>query len=98
MAVAVVNRIRAPSREALEAVVARFRGRAGLVDRMPGFEGIELLVDWEGLEVLVVTRWRSREDFERWASSREFREAHSRLEAAVEGLESEGRIYEIIPV
>ncbi len=92
--VVAVNRIRASSREALEALVEAFRGRRGLVDSMPGFECFALLVDWDRLEALVVTRWRDRESLEKWLWSEEFRRAHRG--ARLEGVESEGGVYEVV--
>lgn len=91
-----INRIRAGSREALERLVEAFRGRKGLVDRMPGFQGFALLVDWERLEALVITRWESREAFEAWVRSEEFQRAHSGSRGPAGDLESEGGLYEVV--
>ena len=68
-----------PMREELE---RRFAGRAGLVEQADGFEGFELLRPLEGTDrYLVYTRWRSEEDFQRWAASRSFREGHAQAAA-----------------
>ena len=68
-----------PMREELE---RRFAGRAGLVEQADGFEGFELLRPVEGTDrYLVYTRWRSEEDFQRWAASRSFREGHAQAAA-----------------
>jgi heme oxygenase (mycobilin-producing) len=56
----------------------RFAGRAGSVERSPGFEHFELLRPLEGTgSYLVYTRWRSREDFEAWTSSQSFAGGHA---------------------
>jgi heme-degrading monooxygenase HmoA len=55
-----------------------WRQRAGRVDSMPGFHGLEVLRDAsEPGNYLVVTRWEAREDFERWASSPAFAAGHA---------------------
>jgi len=77
MVVVIINRITVDDKEALERVVDRFRNRAGLVDEMDGFLGIELLVNEEDLEIMVLTRWKDRDSLNRWLSSPEFRKAHS---------------------
>ena len=65
----------AEMREELE---RRFAARAGLVDSAEGFEGFELLRPVEGTDrYLVYTRWRSEEDFQRWAQSQAFQEGHA---------------------
>ncbi len=53
--------------------------RAGMVDHMPGFQGMEVLRDGQQAgHYLVVTHWDTKEDFERWASSPEFTAGHAR--------------------
>ncbi|HEX6969458.1 MAG TPA: antibiotic biosynthesis monooxygenase [Micromonosporaceae bacterium] len=49
----------------------RFAARAGLVEQAEGFERFELLRPIDGTDqYLVYTRWRSKEDFERWRAGR----------------------------
>jgi heme-degrading monooxygenase HmoA len=56
----------------------RFAARAGAVDSQEGFEGFELLRPTDGREQwLVVTRWRSEVDFERWVNSPAFAHGHA---------------------
>ncbi|MCE4624926.1 MAG: antibiotic biosynthesis monooxygenase [Desulfurococcales archaeon] len=95
MVVAIVNRIVAEDEEVFDRIIERFKNRARLVDRMPGFMGIELFVNRERREVLVITRWRSREDMERWLESAEFRMAHR---GGGSRASSEGIVYEVIEV
>lgn len=46
----------------------RFAGRAGTVESADGFEWFELLRPVDGTDrYLVYTRWRSEEDFQKWA-------------------------------
>lgn len=75
MSVVVVNAVTVPParREEFE---ARFAGRAGHVSKAEGFEAFELLRPAEGDRYLVYTRWRAREDFERWMQSTYFKEGH----------------------
>lgn len=77
MTVVIINRITAGDKETLNEIVRRFKNRAGLVDKMDGFLGIELLVNEEDLEVLVLTRWRDKDSLEKWLNSEEFKRAHS---------------------
>lgn len=56
----------------------RFAARKGAVDSAEGFESFELLRPVAGTEdYLVVTRWRSRADFEAWTASQSFRHGHA---------------------
>ena len=56
----------------------RFAARAGRVEDAAGFEGFELLRPNDEREVcLVLTRWRSEEDFQAWVASRDFGAGHS---------------------
>jgi heme-degrading monooxygenase HmoA len=61
-----------------EVLEQRFAGRAGSVEKAPGFEHFELLRPVEGTsDYLVYTRWRSREDFEAWTTSQAFDRGHA---------------------
>jgi heme oxygenase (mycobilin-producing) len=65
-----------PAREKFE---ASWRGRAGLVDQMPGFRGLEVLRDeQQGGTYIVMTHWDKREDFDQWTSSPAFAAGHMR--------------------
>ena len=77
MSVVKINAITVPKERADE-LVARFAARAGEVSKSPGFEAFELLRPNDDREVcLVLTRWRSEEDFEAWMSSADFGAGHS---------------------
>jgi heme-degrading monooxygenase HmoA len=72
-----INAITVP-RERLVEFEQRFATRAGKVEDAAGFEGFELLRPNDGREVcLVLTRWRSEEDFQAWIASRDFSAGHS---------------------
>jgi heme-degrading monooxygenase HmoA len=61
-----------------EVLEQRFAGRAGSVERAPGFERFELLRPVEGTDTyLVYTRWSSRADFEAWTASQAFERGHA---------------------
>ena len=56
----------------------RFSGRAGAVDRAPGFLSFELLRPLSGSsDYMVVTHWRSQQDFQDWTASQSFRHGHA---------------------
>jgi heme-degrading monooxygenase HmoA len=55
----------------------RFAGRAGLVDKMPGFIRLEILRPIKGDCYVVLTHWKDEASFRAWTESKEFKEAHS---------------------
>ena len=77
MSVVKINAITVP-RERFEEFEQRFARRAGKVEDAVGFEGFELLRPNDEREVcLVVTRWRSEQDFRAWVASRDFAAGHA---------------------
>lgn len=77
MSVVKVNAITVP-RDRFKEFAERFANRAGRVEAAEGFEAFELLRPNDDREVcLVITRWRSEEDFERWVQSADFRAGHA---------------------
>jgi heme-degrading monooxygenase HmoA len=75
--IAVMNRIPVNSEHA-EAFEARFSDRAALVDGMPGFVSFRLLRPTkEGDPYVVMTFWESREHFQAWTESDEFKKGHA---------------------
>ncbi|HEX2806806.1 MAG TPA: antibiotic biosynthesis monooxygenase [Kineosporiaceae bacterium] len=76
MAYVVINALTVPAGLG-ETLEQRFAGRAGMVDKAPGFEHFELLRPVEGTDAyLVYTRWQSKADYEAWATSQSFERAH----------------------
>jgi heme-degrading monooxygenase HmoA len=72
-----INAITVP-RERFEEFERRFASRAGRVEGAGGFEGFELLRPNDDRETcLVLTRWRSEEDFQAWLSSADFTAGHA---------------------
>ena len=67
------------------ALESAFRARARIVDSHDGFLGLELLreVGRRGRYVLV-TRWRTHEDFRRYMKSGDYRAAHVREHGGLE--------------
>jgi heme oxygenase (mycobilin-producing) len=55
----------------------RFAGRAGLVDKMPGFIRLEILRPIKSDYYIVLTHWKDEASFRGWTESKEFQEAHS---------------------
>ena len=77
MSIAKINAITVP-RDRFEEFAERFATRAGKVSSAEGFEAFELLRPNDDRDVcLVITRWRSEEDFQAWMSSPDFRQGHS---------------------
>ena len=75
--ITVANRIYVKP-EYAEAFEARFRDRAGLVDKMPGFVSNRVLRPVnEGDPYVVFTVWQSRQDFLNWVRSDEFVRGHA---------------------
>ena len=72
-----INAITVP-RERFAEFERRFAERAGRVSEAPGFEAFELLRPNDDREVcLVLTRWRSEEDFQAWLASPDFSAGHA---------------------
>jgi heme-degrading monooxygenase HmoA len=72
-----INAITVP-RERFDEFERRFASRAGKVSSAPGFEAFELLRPNDDREVcLVITRWRSEEDFLAWVGGPDFRAGHA---------------------
>lgn len=68
-----------PVREGAAAqIVERFAQSRGNVQGFPGFVSMEVLRSDGDDEVLVITRWESREAFDAWVASDEFKKAHGR--------------------
>jgi heme-degrading monooxygenase HmoA len=77
MSVVKINAVSVPA-EQRERFEERFRGRAGAVEKTPGFEWFELLRPVEGTDqYLVYTRWSTEEAYEAWQSGQGFARAHA---------------------
>jgi heme-degrading monooxygenase HmoA len=75
--ITVANRIYVKG-EYADAFEKRFRERAGLVDKMPGFISNQVLRPVnEGDPYVVFTVWNSRQDFLNWVRSDEFVKGHA---------------------
>jgi heme-degrading monooxygenase HmoA len=76
--ITVANRIYV-SRDYTEQFEKAFRERAGLVDKMPGFVGNQVLRPVnDGDPYVILTLWQHRMDFENWIRSEEFIQGHAR--------------------
>lgn len=89
-----VNRITVEKPEEADQIVEAFRHRPKKVDDRPGFEGLEVWREEERKEVLVMTRWKRKEDFEAWVESDAFRQAHRGARGSPG--EAHGTIYEVV--
>ena len=77
MSVVKINAITVP-RERFAEFERRFAARAGRVQDAAGFEGFELLRPNDDRDLcLVITRWRSEDDFRAWASGPDFAAGHT---------------------
>ena len=96
MPIAVVNHIQAKDIESFRKILENFSNRAGLVDKFPGFIEFKLFASEEELKIMVMTIWESREAFEAWVNSEEFKKGHSRARRTSINAESKGVIYELL--
>lgn len=55
-----------------------FATRAGAIDKMPGFQHMQVLKPSQEGEYLIVSHWDSEETFKAWTGSPEFIEGHKR--------------------
>jgi heme-degrading monooxygenase HmoA len=77
VSIAKINAITVP-RDRFDEFERRFATRAGKVSSAPGFEAFELLRPNDDRDVcLVITRWRSEEDFQAWVAGPDFRAGHA---------------------
>jgi heme-degrading monooxygenase HmoA len=77
MSVVKINAITVPQ-ERFDEFAQRFASRAGKVEQADGFESFELLRPNDGRDrCLVLTRWRSEQDFEAWMKSADFGAGHA---------------------
>ena len=75
--ITVANRIYVKA-EYADAFEQRFRERAGLVDKMPGFVSNQVLRPVnDGDPYVVFTVWQSRQDFMAWVRSDAFAKGHA---------------------
>ncbi len=97
MSVVKINAITV-SRERFDEFAERFANRAGRVEKAEGFESFDLLRPNDDRELcLVVTRWRSEEDFDRWVQSDDFRAGHSQhIKSGPVGRSSELWSFEVL--
>jgi len=85
MSVVKINAISVPEGAGPE-LEARFAARAGEVEKMPGFEGFELLRPVAGeTRYFVYTRWESEEAFQAWVNSESFGRGHAQAGGGGEG-------------
>jgi len=77
MVVVVANRIPV-SKGWEEEFERRWRNRTWSIANLPGFLGTEVLRPVKGDMYIVQTHWRSMKDFEHWAKSPAFQEAHAK--------------------
>jgi heme-degrading monooxygenase HmoA len=94
MSWAAVNRISVDAPSEADQIVERFRHRAGKVDLQPGFLSFEVWREEAGKEVLVLTRWARKEDFEAWVGSDAFQQAHRPAKGSPGS--AAGTVYEIV--
>jgi heme oxygenase (mycobilin-producing) len=72
-----INAITVP-RERFDDFAHRFATRAGKVSAAEGFEGFQLLRPNDDREVcLVITQWRSEDDFRAWMTGPDFAAGHA---------------------
>ena len=77
MSIVKINAITVP-RDRFEEFAQRFAARAGKVSSAEGFEHFELLRPNDDRDVcLVVTQWRSEEEFKAWMTGPDFAAGHS---------------------
>ncbi|HYJ45829.1 MAG TPA: antibiotic biosynthesis monooxygenase [Pyrinomonadaceae bacterium] len=90
-----MNRI--PVAEGHEAEFEKtFAERDRAVDQMPGFVDLNVFRPAEGRTYIVMTRWKSREDFDRWTQSEAFRAAHQKQSPDVAESRPTLEIYETL--
>jgi heme oxygenase (mycobilin-producing) len=78
-----MSRLRLPPPQVPELLEA-FRDRSGLVDTADGFLGLEVWhSDRDAGEVIMVSRWQTRESFTRYMKSADHKTSHARIAPAL---------------
>ncbi len=78
-----VSHLRVPPEQASD-LVAAFRKRLGRVERHEGFHDLEVWQsDRDAGEIVMVSRWQDRDCFKAYMKSRDHRDSHDRIPAAV---------------
>lgn len=72
-----------------------FAGRREALARVPGFVSFDLLKREDAGEYVVMTRWQTRADFDRWLASDAFQKAHSGVNPN-SPVQSQLEIFEVI--
>ena len=72
-----------------------FKGRDRAVDLMPGFIDMQVLRPAEGHTYVVMTRWKTREDFQKWTQSEVFVKAHRKQTPGLAESRPTLEIYEV---
>lgn len=77
-----------------------FQSRAGLVDKFPGFIRNIVLRPKEDTSQyhIVMTFWRSKEDFIAWTESEDFKKAHMRARGRPEDFYAGKNVFEMYEV
>jgi heme-degrading monooxygenase HmoA len=71
-----------------------FRRRAGQVENAEGFISFEVLRSTSESEYVVLTRWQTPDDFQKWLQSDSFAQAHAGGSGA--GLSATLKTYEVV--
>jgi heme-degrading monooxygenase HmoA len=78
-----MSRLRLPAPQVAELLEA-FRDRAGLVDSADGFLDLEVWYsDRDAGEVIMVSRWQTREAFSQYMKSADHKTSHARISPAL---------------
>jgi len=72
-----------------------FTERDRAVDLMPGFVDMQVLRPTKGSTYVVLTRWKSREDFENWTRSEAFIAAHRKQSPGLDETRPVLEMYEV---
>lgn len=72
-----------------------FMTRDRAVDQMPGFIDMQVLRPAEGRTYVVLTRWQSRDAFQRWTESEAFTSAHRKQNPGLAEARPTLEIYEV---
>jgi heme-degrading monooxygenase HmoA len=81
-----MSRLRLPAAQVPELLKA-FGDRSGLVDSAEGFNGLEVWrSDRDEGEVIMVSRWETREAFTRYMKSADHQTSHARISPALKAV------------
>lgn len=70
----------------------RFKNRAGMIEKSPGFTAIRVLRPLNSDTYIILTQWQDQESFQNWKDSKGFKQAHD-MKKPESGVDTQPHIF-----